>query len=387
MAHQYYSLKQAKAHKSRTMPYAFVIAHECHEPYIDREGENKVRTRDFIAFDDVESFLAVRVSFPHSHEVIYDRFTSTQQGRLMFDFDFDEPWHGLKPHFVPPDFQHQIEQLIVATFDTYYQDVDTSKFVFIWLISDVVEKWSKHLIVKHAFFADDWRDQTQVFYQLMLGLAEDQDLFRLSTEKLIDAQVARTNATMRMCGSSKMSGKVLELESPLDANFYDTLVQLFRREDIKAEQHIHDDQLRKQLLDDMYYKDRAKTNEYYKEACLKADIDLTRQNFKFASKTLDEETVKWAFECFEAFYCAWMDVPRQDVFHILNATGGIINLAREKPSPCMLSKRVHNAENAFLTVHDKSKVYFHCRRECKHNGYKSMLIVDTSDTPTFRVNV
>ena len=376
MAYKYYTLRQAKFHKSKIKPFPFVIAHECMEKYKDSAtGEMRLKTREFFAFDDVEIYLEMRDEYPHAHEVIFDRFSDTQQGRLMFDFDFDEPWNGVKPHFVPKDFQKDIERFIYLTFEKYYDNVDTKKFVFVWLISDVTKKWSKHLIVKNAFFAEDWKEQIQLFYQLLLGMIKDAKIFNYPADKLIDIQVARNNATMRMCGASKMNGKVLRLESPKDANFYDTLVQLYRRCDIKCEQHIYQDQIKKDLLDEMFFEKPMQTNAHYKQACLYANIDLTRPDYRFGNQKLPEYIIKQSFEDFEEFYKAHFKVSRQDVFHIVSVTGSIINLGRERSAPCILSGRVHEAENAFLIVNDseygKRKLNFFCRRGCTFHGNKS----------------
>ena len=375
----YYSLNHALSYKSKTKPYPFVIAHDCDEQYLDRSTqETRTRSRIFFAFDDVEQFLRARDDFPHSHEVVFNRFTDCQQGRLVFDFDFDKAWYGLKPRFVCDNFEKMMEDLVVETFQRYYDNVDTNKFVFVWLVSDVIDKWSKHLIVKNAFFADDWKKQTQIFYQLLLGIVEERKIFRgLKTEDLIDTQVARTNATMRMMGCSKLAKrKILKLERPEGVNFYDTLIQLYRREDVKREQHIYLDQVRKKYLDELFYEREIELihNQFYKSACDLCDIDLTKPEYDYGSIELTENDVANAFEAFEMYFCQATNSKKQLSFNVKGVMGSLINLERRSPGKCILSGKIHDNENAYLTISPDRSVYFHCRRGCKFKGRKNICV-------------
>ncbi len=391
--HEYYTLNQAKKHKSKTRPYPFIIAHECDKEFKNRStNEMQTKTREYLVFDDVEQFQEVRSRFPHAHEVIWDRYVlGKQQGRLMFDFDFNEPWYGCIPKFVSPTFQQDIQDLIIKTFDTYYDDVDCSKFVFIWLISDIEIKWSKHLIVKNAYFSEDWKVQSQIFYSLMLGIAEETPTFlppikeggdeipnnkkiQCDTSKLIDTQVARANATMRMMGSSKLSGKVLKLESPSDATFYDTLVQLYRRVDVKTEQHIMEMSLKKKMLDKLFYEEttRMMLNKYYKQACKYAFIDVTDFEQNLKTRDIDGGEVTQSFKIFEHHYCNHFNIDNQMVFRVKSCVGSLINLERICGDKCMISGKYHTSENAFLTVPHEGVVYFHCRRGCDKDDKKSV---------------
>lgn len=376
----YYTLQHAQQYKSKTRPYPFIVAHECHEEYFDRTlNDTRVRTRVFYAFDDVDQFLERRSSFPHSHEVVYNRFSEKQQGRLVFDFDFDKAWFGVKPRFVCDNFESMIEKLVLDTFQRFYSNVDTSKFVFVWLVSDVIDKWSKHLIVKNAFFADDWKIQTQCFYQLMLGMVHENNPFApdLAAKDLIDSQVARVNATMRMWGSSKMkNGKVLELERPEGISFYDSMIQLYRRQDIQVEQHIYSDQLDKKHLDQMFY-DNPQTlmnNVFYKTACDVVHIDVTKAINEYSSVELSDEEIQRAFQAFELYFCKAYNAKEQTCFGIKSVMGSLINLERKYPGVCLLSGKNHDNENAYLTITPDKSVYFYCRRGCHFKGNKGICI-------------
>lgn len=378
---QYNHLNSAKRHKSKTRPFPFLIAHECHKPYKNREtGAEEVRTREYFAFDSAEDFISVRDEFPHAHEIIWDRLTAgKQQGRLIFDFDFDEPWYGVRPYFVSPDFESIIEKLVVSTFTKFYEGVDTSRFVFIWLVSDLEQKWSKHLIVKNAFFCEDWKEQSLVFYNLMLALAEDNSPFpklcSLEISKLIDIQVARENATMRFLGSCKLKpteksgrGKVLLIEKPEGVNFFDTTVQLHRYQDVTNEQHICSRQLCKNKLEAITLNDEGEMkkikNKFYQAAFKHAEIE-TESFYEHDDKLLEETEIENAFSLFEEHYCRELGISKQKGFKLKSCKGRLVHLVRVAPSKCLLSGRIHDRSNAFLIIKPDGEVHFHCLRGCQ----------------------
>lgn len=366
VATQYFSLEQALKHKTASGMIPFIIAHEVHEVFKSSDGVEKIRNRVYYAFENIEDFLSRRSEFPHSHEVIWGRWVEgKQQGRLVFDFDFEQPWAGARPQFVPSGFEHRIEELIILTFQRFYIDVDTSKFIFIWLISDVETKWSKHLIVKNAYFSVDWKQQSAVFYNLFLATVLEEGAFVLNPiEKLIDSQVVRNNATMRICGCSKRGGNELRVESPSNATIYDTLIQLYQRQDVKAEQHISDKCLKKDTLTDMFHNkpEVVMKNKFLKSACEKSHIDLS--SYYDSDHFISHEEALEAFKAFELQYCDEFKKKEQDLFIFGGVKGAFINLKRVRPGPCWISGKVHDNENAYLRVSENGSIYFHCHRVC-----------------------
>lgn len=365
-ATEYYSLNAAIKHRTSSGMIPFVIAHEVREPYKDSTGQEQLRTRVFYAFDSVSEFERVRGDYPNAHEVVWDRYTGgKQQGRLIFDFDFSQPWAGVKPNFVPKDFQRRVEEVVVMTFNKFYSDVDVSKFVFIWLVSDTEEKWSKHLVVKNAFFSHDWKVQLSTFYNLFLSVAQKSGYFSITPfEALIDSQVARNYATMRMCGSSKIGGKVLTLESPSDASFEDTLIQLHSYRTIRSEQAITEAQLRKDVLSQIFYDqpEEVMKDKFMKGACVNCHIDLSSYYETNGINITHDDGVK-AYEAFCREYCDHFKVAKQDAFSMGQITSQYIELKRLKSAPCMISDKVHDNENACLIMTEFS-VQFYCRRDC-----------------------
>lgn len=377
VATKYYNLEQALKHKTNSGTIPFLIAHEVQEPYKARDGTEQLRTRVYYAFENIMEFQNVRNEYPHAHEIVWDRFISgKQQGRLIFDFDFKEPWAGIKPNFVPQDFEKKIEEMVILTFEKYYTNVDTSRFIFVWLVSDVTTKWSKHLIVKNAYFSTDWKIQSMVFYNLLIATIQERSTFVLTPiESLIDQQVARANATMRLCDSSKIGGNTLRLESPKNANFFDTLIQLYRREDIRVEQEIPDICLRKDLLTELFYNEPEKVmkNRFIKFACEKSYIDLSSY-YEADTHIVTREEASNAFQLFERQYCEETGNKSQTMF-IQNGTSGcFVNLKRIRSGPCWLSGKTHDSENAYLAV-SKNAIHFFCHRGCvTKEGMKGIMI-------------
>lgn len=391
----YYSLEQAKRYKSTTRPYPFIIAHECREEYRDKTtGDMKIRNRKFYAFDDVETFIFQQRSYPYAHEVIFDRFSERQQGRLIFDFDFEVPWYSLTS-FVPPNFEKEIERMVIQTFQRFYVEVNTDILRFVWLRSNTTDKWSKHLIVKNAYFIQDWKEQCSIFYNLMLGIIKENQNSEASpfkgidASKLIDIQVARSNATMRICGSMKYGkDNVLVLEDSNSFNIYDTFVQQYRRCDIDTEQMIEDKQLLRKTLNDMFYNpahELMMSNQFYKQACHVADIDLSKMKMHQGMEELKDETVKHAFECFEIYY---KEVYPQTYvpYRVKSVMNGMINLERVCAGKCLLSGRIHESENAFMIVTPGGSIYFYCRRGCSM-GDKSFIKIYEPKTYAFAITI
>ena len=208
----------------------------------------------------------------------------------------------------------------------------------------------------------------------------------IPTTELIDAQVARNNATMRMVGSTKFNkDKVLTIDG--DYTMYDAMIQLFRAEDVCAEQHIYVDQRMNKPLDDMFFDDKQKqrllVNEHWRKACKLARIDLTEPDNSGSSLVLDREDVQAAFNAFHKFYEALYRLPFDNSFRVKSVVGSLINLQRQCPSKCLLSGRVHDHENAYLRVTETGDIYFHCRRGCKR-GLREALCIFASTTKNLK---
>lgn len=222
---RYLSIDSALKHKSTKLPFPFVIGHDCSIPFKNEDGVECVRKREFYAFNDVNEFLEIRYMYPHAHEMVLDRGTHLQDGRIAFDFDIEEYYYrnvtllhkkkssqpqidstGTESGYVAPSFELDVEKVVLLTLKKYYQDVDSKKIKFVWMGSKNDKKFSRHLILVGCRMKDDWATQLQSFYSLFRYEAYLSQLFYYfpNIDKLLDNQLAKRNSSLRMCGSKKM---------------------------------------------------------------------------------------------------------------------------------------------------------------------------------------
>jgi hypothetical protein len=382
------------------------------------DGNEHHPTREFLVFHDLEHFLNLRYMYPHSHEVIRcpSKFDSDGEfqkkkyrddlcrGRLIFDFDLKKPLPGLESQipvadlrqylwglpsgdgqtdsmtarnpasFVPTNFKELIEGLIVAVFDQYYINLDTSRLVFVWQRSPSKEKFSMHLIVKHAFFSEFWVEQMRIFYILLEKTAYDKNLSYLM--EAVDFQIPRRNATFRMIGSSKIGGEALEIDScnsngvdllntQEHMSVYDCLVNVYTPEGLKDEQALTMDNLDYSLIEDEIQpsenRDDTPQEKKFKSA-IKKHVSLLEETQ--VNIDLSDEDLNRAVELFYKF--------NDEIFRIRDQIEDIINLDRCRKAACPISGIVHEHENAYLKLRSDGHVHFCCRRGCKKGNSYSM---------------
>lgn len=412
--------------ESKTRQFPFVVATDLNTAHNDSAQQSVANrrslvdddstvdesiraNREFLIFHDVDHYLSLKHCFPHCHEIIRCPSASGHKsiksdssnpqeiesktyrddlakGRLIFDFDLTKPLpemqstidlqtvsHPNKPidplNFVPPHFKQTMEALIIHVFRTYYVNVDVNRFVFGWQVTRHHDKFSMHLIVKNAYFAEFWVKQMRVFYSLMQRVAEQHNCSGLM--KAVDFQIPRRNATFRFIGCSKVNGKPLELDSINLPNptIYDCLVGIYHAEHLKQEQLINLENLNyavlQQQLDQVEQPLSGAGNSHLSATTLESDRKFKQEIKKqldFAEEKpavdLDDASIEKAVELFENF--------NEGAFVIRDQVGNIINLNRRKPCACPLSGVVHEHENAYLKLYPDGRVGFLCRRGCRH---------------------
>jgi len=358
---RYYKLETAIQYKSLTKPWPFVVAHECSEEYTDQDGAKQLREREYFAFDDLESFEHVRAAYPHAHEVVFARNGFTQEGRLVFDFDIDKLYYkitGRTPLFVSPSFEKDVEFCVYETFKIYYNNVDNTKLIFIWLATNHPDKYSQHLIVKHAVFTTDWTIQLYTFYALYALIAHRSGLFDyLPLDKRVDMQVAKTNTTMRMAYSSKLkNGRVMlpttkHFNDGMLITLRDTLIQLHNKHDAKTEQRIVDTQL---AIDKVL---QLTIGE------LTSDEKILLRKLPQLQRALEDMDRESNYASFEMTHeCEELVQMVGDCFEVRSIEPGRILLNRVSSGPCPISGNTHDSESACILVYRTGASYFHCFR-------------------------
>lgn len=386
--------------ESKTRQFPFVVASDIDNSNKIVDENDPSGTREFFVFHDLEHFLCKRDEYPNSHEIIrtpstveYDNGASKKiyrddlcKGRLIFDFDCEEPINdyckpicisGDPSTLVPQNFKQVIEILILKVFQTYYVNVDVSKFVFIWQNSKNSKKFSMHLIVKNAYFSEYWVKQMKIFYELMKRVAYQHDV--LDYTKPIDFQIPHRNSTFRLIGSCKVGREPLEFDSysvydsnmiklskPMDITIYDCLVGLYDLSNLTSEQTITMDGINYNELEEQIQESLESSNSEL-EIQFRKTIE---KNLRLVEDEIKIDLVDSDLENAMKLFTAWND----GCFEIRDHVKNIINLNRVKRSACRISGVVHDRENAYLKLTDDGCVKFICRRGCNCNGSYSINI-------------
>uniref|UniRef100_A0A6C0CAN7 Uncharacterized protein n=1 Tax=viral metagenome TaxID=1070528 RepID=A0A6C0CAN7_9ZZZZ len=327
----------------------FILANE-------RLKKNKSVGRYYTIFPSFKSFLRVRESYKHCHEILLDHKNNKKNssGRLVFDFD-------IKSNYIPNDFKEQIQNTIHKVVDMYMKNVDTDKFEFVWSTSDNPKKFSKHLTVKNMYF-DDWIFMSNSFYKLFCDVW-DKTYSWIKSRNLIDFQIVKKNTSLRMVGSSKMDGNILSLDD-LEYRLEDSLIRVYLSKQRKREKMITKDN----FIDIVF------------ETVLKPPkkIHYYRNN--------DDEPCFIGDDVYKKAYLSFNNIYPK-VFGVRKADHGIVHLLRKKSSKCVLCEKIHDSENAWLRVildEEMYTIHFHCYRNYEK---KSLYIGSLStDNLIFFVN-
>jgi hypothetical protein len=316
----------------------FIISNE----YTKKSGSTG---RYYTVFPTFKDFLDNRDKYAHCHEILLDHKNNkpNMAGRLVFDFD-------IKDVTVPDDFTTQVETTIVDVINKYFRDVDTTRFMYVWSTSPNILKVSKHLTVKNLYF-DDWINFSKLFYN-WFGLIWEKKYRWIKSLDLVDSQIARIKGSLRMVGSSKIGGQVLELDDP-QFQLSDSLIRIYFKNQREAEQLVtKDNLLNPNDLEISSDGDAEATDsESFNHMSFKSD------NHKQIEPIYKSKVYDVAFEL--------LNELQPNVFEIGNISGNRLDLIRLKAHPCLLSNKCHENENAFLFINDNGTIYdirFGCRR-------------------------
>lgn len=331
--------------------FPFIVCEECEgETYINEDGKEEEIKRRYLVFETVEKYIKLMEKHRNCHEMIIAHSRNNKYirttGRLVFDFD-------IKKKSIPENFKQEMENIIKKTFTKHYKDVDINKLVFVWLNSENNKKISKHLIVKNAWFCEDWTRQIKEFYLVLGQEIKKDNLFDwIEYNELVDMAIAKNSSSLRMPLNSKLHGNPLLFENP-NFSFYDGLVCLYRSEDKNIEQRISCSQFITQLH----------------------DIIQRPLNSSFSDIEIDEEYAEKAFDIF----CKHDN--SDSTFTLGKINGSCISLMRSKPSRCLISGSVHDSDNAILIIHPNSSIWFYCHRGCTHSGSLKCKRIDIPKKP------
>ena len=322
----------------------------------ERRKKNGGVGRYYTVFPSFKTFLKNREKYPNSHEIIIDHIKNKPNiaGRLVFDLDIK--MSQINGNKIPKDLKKQVETVVIRVSDKFFTDVDTQRFVFIWSTSQSKEKLSKHLTVKNLYF-DDWVKLTKIYYHLF-GKIWDKNYTWIKSGNLIDIQIARFRGSLRMVGSSKLDGTILELDNPKHT-FQDSLIRIYFRNRRIIEQSITTSHLKKKYRN--FFSDLEKnssanldTKNNIQHIPNKIDIFSCREKkFDFGPGHISHNR-KYEFEiygrAFELFRGLCPGIFRPGKIHVCQ-----LRLIRMKSSKCLLSKDVHDSEGGYLEIFEIPK--------------------------------
>lgn len=335
----YYSLQEVINIDLPNANNPFIIANEM----IKKNGD---LGRYYTLFGSFEDFLKDRNNFIHSHEILTDHKNKKidKSGRLVFDFD-------IKLSSITSEFKNQVEDIIILVVENYFHDIDTSRFNFIWSSSPNPKKISKHLTVKNLCFSN-WIKLSKIFYQLFC-IEWDGKYSWIKADKLVDLQIIRKNASLRMVGSCKIGGSTLVLDNEKH-QFVDSLIRNYQKvdEQIVTKKFINEGVLENVLL----------SKEENKEYNTNKVVNIHPKIDSFAYPI---EVYKKAFDIYNTKHPGY--------FKMGKICDRYITLLRVKKGPCLLSNKIHENENAYLDINNEIyiyTIYFKCFRKCSSKSSK-----------------
>jgi len=322
--------------------------------------------RSYVIMDSFSDFEKVRGSYPHSHELMINHVNNNEKvdGRLVFDFDIDDK------STVPDCFNKQVESVIEAVVDKYYINVDKERIEFVWSVSENPNKFSKHLTVK-GFHFSNWIVMSKIFYDFFRKIWDK--MYRwIGSDKIIDYQIVRKNATLRMVGSSKISnGYKLVFEND-DHILADGMIRVYDENEKQNEQMIGNDNL----------KSSFDTHKNISEPSFGFSGKIEYQkSFKPPKYSGQDENPNDIGN--DAYLKAHKMARRytNDKFKLNKINGKFMIYKRLVPSKCIVCKRTHENSDAYVVINRGFKGHY-VSYGCYRNGRVKLLgLIEINTVP------
>ena len=319
----------------------FIIANE-------KEKQDNTTGRYYTVIANFPTFIKHRDKFIHCHELLIDHINSkpNKAGRLVFDFDIK--YDDIDKIKIPKKFKNKIETTVNTVIDQYYKNVDKDLFVFVWSSCENKNKFSKHLTVKNLCF-EKWIEMSKTFYQLFCLVWDKNPKNNwILSDHLIDFQIVRKNASLRMVGSCKIGGNCLTFDNN-EHILEDSLIRLYRPKDVLEEQIITSKNI-KNKVEKLLFRNIDDIIPIHQKKHI---------NIKFKKSVYDNTIYNLAYEiCNEL--CP-------EVYKIGKIDGNLLMLRRIKKYRCILSNKIHEHENSYLIIkkiNDTFNIYYGCYRQC-----------------------
>lgn len=225
----------------------------------------------------------------------------------------------------------------------------------------------------------DWLTMCKDFYKFFCTIW-DKLYDWITSDKLIDFQIVRKNASLRMVGSSKIGGNELIFDNPKHT-LQDSLIRIYSDSN-KDTQMIGTNNFnvdaQNKILNQSTDTDKSIVKLPNKYPTSKYPTSKTPLQKKYSMNYLlgDHEIIT-DIPIFDKVYGIYVfelafsicDHIRPNQFEMGKVTGNILQLLRINKGKCILSDRVHEHENAYLIVTLYKSSYmvdFGCYRNCNN---------------------
>lgn len=350
----------------------FIIANEC------RKADGSIG-RYYSVFESINIFLKYRNRYPNCHEILVDHVNNEPNiaGRLVFDFDISLDYE------LPNNFKDIVEDCIFEVITYYFNDIDANLFEYVWSSSANPLKCSKHLTVKNLYF-DNWIVMSKIFYKLFAKHWDNCHDW-IESDKLVDFQIIRKHASLRMVGSSKLDGHILTFDDETKISnktnsesdqtssninvsipkLVDSFIRIYdgKIEQIVTKSHINMDAIN-QLIDYIAIQSESggpilNLDELKQNACCYTITDKNNAEPIYPQSVYDN-----------AMYIFNLMNPNK--FKISKIRGKKINLVQKTKSKCIICNRKHEHENGYLYIklfELNYTIYYGCYRVTDHWKY------------------
>lgn len=340
--------------------------------FINVEGR-----RFYTSFESHSDFLHYMLKLPKEKRCFHEVVIEKRIQKMRFDLDikrykyFEGQIVGeVKEEEVQKFFDELIEASI-AEFEAMNMKLDPKENILVFS-SHGKEKWSYHIIID-GFYCETHQDAGELFKKITSRMSKDH-------LDWLDPSIYSVNHCLRILGSVKESQselrvKVLEKKW----RFKDKEIEFEYPEEPKHENHRLALEFERSFLTLIMncYPIPSLVQKQVLDGVIKKE------------KQAEEEILDYAFRLFKSIY--------GDVCSYFGSMGNMIMLSRNYPSGCPICDRVHEKDNAFLSVKSvmsetdvlfKYDIYFHCRRSSgKKIKIGEKMIVNEKQIPKSKVIV
>jgi uncharacterized membrane protein len=293
----------------------------------DYEYDGKIVKRFLNFHSYIDAFLWLREQKnPHCYEIIL-----SEKQKVYFDIDITDP------NVCGSDVLNDVIRSCMIVLKNNDQQIELSDFLV--FSSHTENKISYHIVLNHHCVFDNNQNRYIADKTLNEMMIENQ--------KYLDISVYTSMRCFRLLGSSKYgktNTKILQLTN----NLNDKLV--------KTDIRMTDDERRETRSHALRYFEASLVT--FTDACKQLSV---RSHIKEIQVVHKADISPEIFEKYEKFA---RENNLSDVYEISTCKFNIISLKRVRPAECVICKRQHDSDGAYLAIYSQG-VRFRCRRNEK----------------------